>query len=85
MLNLIFSLISDVESRIGKHGMEEIQTHPFFVGIDWKQLSRSQPPFVPELSSAHDTKYFPILSPPAQICVDCDDELVISDFECDFV
>jgi hypothetical protein len=36
----------------------EIKQHPFFIGIDWNDLRKMKPPFVPELATDTDTKYF---------------------------
>ncbi|KAA8497201.1 putative serine/threonine-protein kinase ndrA [Porphyridium purpureum] len=35
-----------------------IRAHPFFAGIDWDTLHLSEPPFVPELESEIDLRYF---------------------------
>ena len=32
--------------------------HPFFVGIDWKKIKDKKAPFLPELQTDIDTKYF---------------------------
>jgi hypothetical protein len=42
-------MISDVEDRIGKNGIEEIKIHPFFNGLDWKRIREKRPPYVPEV------------------------------------
>lgn len=39
-------------------GANEIKSHPWFRGIDWSTIHLQTPPFIPELSSAGDTKYF---------------------------
>jgi len=49
-------LLQPRETRIGS--FEEIQGHPWFKGIDWKNIDSSVAPFVPELDSPEDTKYF---------------------------
>ena len=38
--------------------MEEIKSHPFFVGVNWKTIKDTIPPNVPELSGSYDTQYF---------------------------
>ena len=48
--DLIRKLMSDQSERLGINGVEEIKTHPFFVGIDWKKLREKKPPFTPDLS-----------------------------------
>lgn len=39
-------------------GADEIKAHPFFRGIDFNTIHLQTPPFVPELSSPGDTRYF---------------------------
>lgn len=36
----------------------DIKAHPFFNGIAWDRLHLSRPPFVPDIKSRDDTKYF---------------------------
>ena len=33
--------------RLGLNGAWEIKAHPFFRGINWKDISTKDPPFVP--------------------------------------
>lgn len=33
--------------RLGLNGAYELKAHPFFKGINWKDLVNQQPPFVP--------------------------------------
>ncbi|ORZ39913.1 kinase-like domain-containing protein, partial [Catenaria anguillulae PL171] len=56
--NLINSLLSKPAKRLGKNGASEVKAHAFFKGIDWSNLHAMTPPFVPELESDTDTKYF---------------------------
>jgi hypothetical protein len=42
--------------------MEQIQSHPFFEGINWKALRKHDTPFVPKLDNDADTAYFDIES-----------------------
>ncbi|KAG2226091.1 hypothetical protein INT45_011708 [Circinella minor] len=56
--DLICKLLSKRETRLGKNGVQEIQQHPFFKGIDWKSLRKSKPPFQPVLCSPDDTSNF---------------------------
>ena len=37
---------------------EDIKAHPFFHGLSWGRLHLSRPPFVPDVKSCDDTKYF---------------------------
>ncbi|KAL8832388.1 MAG: hypothetical protein Q9191_000307 [Dirinaria sp. TL-2023a] len=36
----------------------DIKAHPFFHGLSWDRLHLSRPPFVPDVKSREDTKYF---------------------------
>lgn len=38
--------------------MEELQSHPFFDGVQWSDLRSIQAPFVPALDSELDTGYY---------------------------
>ncbi|KAL9537829.1 Serine/threonine-protein kinase [Mucor bainieri] len=63
--DLIRRLICDADSRLGtgKHGIQEIKSHPFFYGFDWSSVrdtTRNMSPHVPELKSITDTSYFPV-------------------------
>ncbi|RKP08834.1 kinase-like domain-containing protein, partial [Thamnocephalis sphaerospora] len=40
--DLIRRLLCDRETRIGLSGVEEIQQHPFFAGVNWEQLHTSR-------------------------------------------
>ena len=48
----------DAEHRLGMNGVEEIKSHPFFEGIDWKNMRNMKAPFIPDLSSDDDCKRF---------------------------
>ena len=39
-------------------GAAEIKNHAFFRGIDWQNLKSLSPPFIPNLKSTIDTRYF---------------------------
>ena len=56
--DLIYKLINDSNKRLGKNGSEEIKQHPFFGDIDWNNLHKMKPPFIPFLVNEYDTKYF---------------------------
>ena len=51
-------MVSQPESRLGVHGVEEIKKHPFFKGIDWNNIRNMKAPFIPELKNDYDTHYF---------------------------
>eukprot|EP00755_Sulcionema_specki_P006248 Sspe_Gene.34935::Locus_16962_Transcript_3_3_Confidence_0.500_Length_1713::g.34935::m.34935 len=68
-MHLIRGLLCDPEARMS---FDSIISHPFFAGIDWTSLRQRPPPFVPQLSSDWDTRYFdvqeggePVEAPPA--------------------
>jgi serine/threonine kinase 38 len=56
--DLIRKLVSDSGNRLGLHGAEEIKRHPFFNGVDWENIRKSRPPWVPELKGMDDTSNF---------------------------
>lgn len=44
-------LICDTETRLGRNGVDEIKAHPFFKGIDWENVRKMTPPYIPQVSS----------------------------------
>lgn len=57
--DLIHRLLCESPNRIGgKRGLAEFKEHPFFKGIDWDNLAEAEAPFIPQLSSDTDTRYF---------------------------
>ena len=56
--DLIFKMINNSNERLGKNGVEEIKSHPFFKNVDWENIRNSKAPFIPELENDYDTKYF---------------------------
>lgn len=59
--SLLRKLFKRVPSaRLGANGLQELQAHPFFADVDWKQLMRREvvPPFKPTLAQEDDSKYF---------------------------
>ena len=56
--DLIFKLMSPSNIRLGKFGAKEIKIHPYFKGINWKDIRSMKPPFIPKLKDNKDTKYF---------------------------
>ena len=36
----------------------DVKAHPFFAGVDWKNLREQEPPFTPAPSDDLDTSYF---------------------------
>ncbi|KAK3807158.1 MAG: hypothetical protein JOS17DRAFT_574812 [Linnemannia elongata] len=56
--DLITRLLARKENRLGKNGVEEIKAHPFFKGIDWDNIRKSTPPFLPVIETPDDTSNF---------------------------
>jgi serine/threonine protein kinase len=56
--DLINKLINSSNKRLGKNGAEEIKKHPFFKGLDWDNIRKMKPPFIPKIKNEYDTKYF---------------------------
>ena len=56
--DLILKLITNCNNRLGKNGSEEIKSHPFFKGVNWKKIKEMKPPFIPQLKNDYDVKYF---------------------------
>jgi len=57
--HLIRRFCCDKKDRIGRKGVEEIKSHPFFKGIDWDNIRKGNGPFVPQISHPLDTRHFP--------------------------
>ncbi|XP_035908126.1 rho-associated protein kinase 1 isoform X2 [Anopheles stephensi] len=58
--SLIKGFLTDRTVRLGRHSVDEIKSHPFFVNDTWtfENVRDSVPPVVPELSSDDDTRNF---------------------------
>ena len=56
--DLIKKMVNDSDERLGKNGIEEIKNHPFFKGVDWDNIRNTKAPFIPDIESDYDTKYF---------------------------
>jgi len=54
-MDLMKKLVCPVHRRIG---IDAIKQHPWFKGLDFEDLQKQTPPFVPNLSSATDARYF---------------------------
>lgn len=58
--NLIRSFLTDQSERLGKIGVDEIKSHPFFKDENWtfENIHQSVPPVIPDLKSDDDTSNF---------------------------
>ncbi|XP_061609300.1 rho-associated protein kinase 2-like isoform X2 [Phyllopteryx taeniolatus] len=58
--DLICAFLTDREVRLGRTGVEEIKSHPFFKSDQWTfdNIRETVPPVVPELNSDIDTRNF---------------------------
>uniref|UniRef100_A0A2K5C9M9 Myotonin-protein kinase n=1 Tax=Aotus nancymaae TaxID=37293 RepID=A0A2K5C9M9_AOTNA len=59
--DLIQQLLCPPETRLGRGGAGDFQTHPFFFGLDWDGLRDSMPPFTPDFEGATDTCNFDLV------------------------
>ena len=48
-------MINDKEKRLT---ISQIKAHPFFNGVNWKNLRKMKPPFIPKLSNEVDVRNF---------------------------
>ena len=53
--DLIRKLVCDQKQRLN---INQIKNHVFFKGVDWNRLKNQKAPFVPQINSNQDTKYF---------------------------
>lgn len=51
-------LITEEHNRLGRNGSDEIKRHPFFKGVDWKNIRKQKAPMIPVLDSEIDTRNF---------------------------
>uniref|UniRef100_A0A6I8P8T1 Serine/threonine-protein kinase MRCK gamma n=1 Tax=Ornithorhynchus anatinus TaxID=9258 RepID=A0A6I8P8T1_ORNAN len=58
--DLIRKLLCRQEERLGRGGLEDFRSHPFFEGVDWERLPASSAPYVPELRGPLDTSNFDV-------------------------
>ncbi|KAF8939182.1 Serine/threonine-protein kinase MRCK gamma [Dissophora ornata] len=56
--DLITKLLARKENRLGRNGVEEIKSHPFFKDIDWDNIRKATPPFLPIIETPDDTSNF---------------------------
>ncbi|EGR31189.1 protein kinase domain protein [Ichthyophthirius multifiliis] len=56
--DLIRRLLCDPTERLGLNGVTEIKIHPFFQGVDWKNIRNQKSPFIPNIKSDIDDSRF---------------------------
>jgi len=57
--SLLSGLLCAPEYRLGDHdNIAKLKSHPFFAKLDWEDLKKETPPFIPKLSGDDDTSYF---------------------------
>lgn len=57
-IDLLKKLVADSENRLGRNGVEEIKSHPFFDGMDWDGLRKRKVPYLPNVSSETSNENF---------------------------
>ncbi|XP_048378267.1 myotonin-protein kinase [Stegostoma tigrinum] len=56
----IQGLVCSREERLGQNGVGDLKGHAFFRGIDWDFIDRTEPPFIPTITSCTDTSNFDV-------------------------
>jgi serine/threonine kinase 38 len=57
-IDILKRLLCGHNERLGKTGVQEIKNHPFFKGIDWKNLRRQKAAFSPKIKDDEDCSRF---------------------------
>ncbi|KAG5459850.1 MAG: hypothetical protein BJ554DRAFT_8177, partial [Olpidium bornovanus] len=56
--DLINRFVCPREKRLGKNGLAEIKSHPFFNGINWEDIRENRAPFAPVITAPDDISNF---------------------------
>lgn len=56
---LIRQLLCDSKDRLCRNGIQDLQRHSFFKGLDWDNIRKTEAPFIPTLKDENDTSHFP--------------------------
>ncbi|XP_072303014.1 myotonin-protein kinase isoform X2 [Eucyclogobius newberryi] len=57
----ITGLICERDVRLGRRGVSDFRTHPFFSGVDWSSLHKAPAPYEPEVTNPTDTSNFDVV------------------------
>lgn len=69
--SFIAGLICERDVRLGRKGLSDFRSHPFFSGINWGSMHKLPAPFIPEVSNPTDTSNFDIVD-------DCLSDMVLA-------
>jgi hypothetical protein len=58
VVHLIQNLVCEENLRLGRNGVSEIKSHPWFKNFNWKGVQEMKPPFIPVLHSETDVSNF---------------------------
>lgn len=58
--DLIQRFLTEAPLRIGTRSVSEIKEHPFFKGVKWDSIRKSQAPIIPSLDGPSDTRHFSV-------------------------
>ena len=47
--NLWMIIIFETQVRLGQNGIMDFKSHPYFVGVDWDNITQSTAPYIPEV------------------------------------